>query len=638
MKSVNDIAKELDIEAYKVQSYVSSVYNICIPSCDFNSPNITNEQYNDIKEHIAEFNEGVSPISLSQLAKELFVGTLTLSRFFTKNKLSISYDDVEQSIPMRFYELAKEKFSNQKERIVNYNISFIDLIKFDIIEYWTEIFRTKFPKWENDYDRMLFPKIPLNKLEKIRILYPFIKEKIYYIRGISNNLQNVFIITSIGFYEIRKEQFIWFKTWKELTHSSFFDDDFYFFSSDDDPNHIYSNCVFDQLDKEDNAIMAKLFSDIKTYILLVDLYTTNTNEFMFKSESYQSMGDKDAAAIIYLRAKYYYEQEKDVQRALFELGKVVMPDNAIKDNLYLDIFAIRADLYESIGKIKESRNNRILAFSRNNYESKVALDKVDKEYVQVLSELPQKDNSAIIFVDDLSYCIDENNNQIVDSISIFDIHNIPPQFRFKPNHPIKNRLYIRQGINDFFYVPYVMPENSFIERIKEFCYLLICLGATQINVKSIAGKKVSEFSTKELNVDGSASAKFNKGNVSQDIKNEKESIQNEKVEWEYTITARSRKEPYIPEDLFWYRTDWERLYNERMIGTLESYERLKNTMTTSFTTTDLLNIHADMEIILFKAEATMNKKIKRDYKEEVISEWVINYKFEPLSISPYKID
>lgn len=630
MKTINEIAKELNIGAENIQIYMSSFYKEHIPSCDFSALIINDEKYNDIKEHIFKFlNERIPQVSLLRLSEELSIGTLSLSNFFFKVGFEISYSDYARLIPSKFYELAKERFSTQEENIDE--ACYIDHVNFDIIRYWAEIFQSKYSTWVNGYDRMIFPSI--HKQNIIRESYPFIKGEIYYIRGISNNLKNAVILTSEGYYEIRDKCLIWQSQWTKLSVVTFIDDK-YIFKTDEDTNNVFSYDIFDGLTDHDHAQISNEFNKIIKYIYLLTLYKNSVETFIAETHNYLSFGDKDDAAIKYLRGKYYYEQ-KDVQRALFELRRINMPDQATQDDLYLTIFTLRADLNESIGNIKECRNDRILAFSKNNYESKLALDKVDKEYTQILSRLPERDHLAIMFVDDLSYCVDENTNRIIDSISVFNIHNIPVFFKFKPGHPVKNKLYIRQGNNDFFYVPYIIPEDSFIERTKEFCHLLLCLGATEINVKSIRGKRVHELSAEELSVDGSASVKLSKIKGKYENNKDQKSIQEETTEWEYRIVASPLKEPHIPNNLFWYHTDtnWQRLYKERMDGTTESYERLRNTMTTSFTASDLLDIQTDVETILYKVEAAMNKKIKREYQQEEVSEWLISFKFKPLNVT-----
>ncbi len=580
--------------------------------------------------------------TLGTLVKELNIGSLTLSRYLKNNNIEISWDKFDDRILIanRLYELLTAEYADEKEKLIVAYTKYPDFPFFNIVKYWAEKFYKQYKDWTNLYDRIIFPHIPRNIFQKIKNMYPFIEGEICYIRGVSNDLRDTAIITTVGFYEIKKGYLVWRKNWQDIDSIVFLDSNFHFKTQDKDPNKIFSYNLFDSLEVEDDAQIADSFNIIIKYLSLLKYYQTDFEKFLLESENYEGLGDKDKAAILYLRAKCYFEQETNAEKALFELEKIVLPAEANKDDLYLSIFALRAELYETLGKIKEARNDRILSLSKNRIESKRALEKIDNEYIQILPNLRERDNSAIIFVDNFSYCIDEVNNRIVDSVSVFDIKNIPAVFKFKPNHPIKNTLYVRQSDSDFLYVPYIIPEDSFIERAKELCHLLICLGATEINVKSIKGKKISNISLDQLNVEGSAEVKLSKGSVQFEHGKEEQAISENKTEWQYTIIAEPQKEPYVPEDLFWYYTDinWQRLYQQRMNGVLQSRETLKSSVSTNFTSDELQNIQVDINTILYKANASLNKKTKKEHQETEESEWVLDFKFEPLNKLTAQID
>lgn len=643
MKSINEIAKELNIGAEKVQDYLSSVHKVHVTSSQFDVLNIDNEMYSDIKNNINELT-----YSLFELSKIFSVGCLTLSRFLNDKGFNISFYDFYKSkpydflmpIPYDFYKLVINKFSNSEEELKNDDIPKIDFLNFDIIRYWAEEFYKQNESKTNSYDRIIFPNIPQSIYQKIKKMYPFIEEEIFYIRGVSNGLKEATIITSSGFYEIVRKCLVWRKNWQNIDEIIYFDSNYYFKTLDEDPHKIFSYNFFDWLGDESNAQVAHSFNIIIEYLSLLKCYQTDLEKFMFESENYESLGDKDKAAILYLRSKYYFEQKTNAKKALFELDKIVIPTEANKDKLYLNIFALRAELYETLGKVKESRNDRILSFSKNSIESKRALEKIDNKYIETLPNLRQRDNSAIIFVDDLSYCIDEVNNRIVDSISVFDIKNIPTLFKFKPNHPVKNTLYVRQSDSEFFYIPHIIPEDSFIERAKELCHLLICLGAKEIKIKSIKGKKISNFSLDQLNIEGSGGVKLSKVSGQLEHGKEEQTISEDKTEWQYTIIAEPQKEPYIPDDLFWYHTDinWQRLYQQRMNGVLQSCETLKSSVSTNLTSDELQNIQVDVNTILYKANVSQNKKHKEKHQETEEFEWVLDFRFEPLNKLTFQID
>lgn len=241
----------------------------------------------------------------------------------------------------------------------------------------------------------------------------------------------------------------------------------------------------------------------------------------------------------------------------------------------------------------------------------------------------------LIFVgrddDHIAGCYDPSNN-----INwVFTLDYIPSDIKFPIGHPQANTLYIAHPVNKELYIPFEGASyNFFIDKVHELCYLLQCLGATEISFKSIKGREATLEENTNWNIGGEVGTKkYGKvgGQYGQGMGSS--SYQSKHSEMGLIMTANPKEQPFCPNDLKWLDTEtqWKKLIDRRLNGNLLTYEqRISTKSVSNISNNQRVEIKGAYENFMVCVNANYDRQTDTTLKETEETEWQICAKFKPL--------
>lgn len=246
--------------------------------------------------------------------------------------------------------------------------------------------------------------------------------------------------------------------------------------------------------------------------------------------------------------------------------------------------------------------------------------------------IPFSDRQFVIFA--------KNKNQvgglydISDNIKwVFTLDRYPKDISFEgylePNvlymaHPVRTGLYLQfEGAED----------KLFMDKIREFCYLVQCLGATEVSFKSIRGKQITSSSNIDSSIHGEMSSFIAKGDGTVTAQNGS----NVQFEGNQSVGLNQRfspqKYPYCPDDLAWLNTDstWQMLVKQRLEGNMLNYHyRISSSETCQMSNSRFDDVKGSFEYMMLSANANYNSKTDTTFSKHEESEWEITVTFKPI--------
>ena len=217
---------------------------------------------------------------------------------------------------------------------------------------------------------------------------------------------------------------------------------------------------------------------------------------------------------------------------------------------------------------------------------------------------------------------------------VFTLNHIPSDIQFE-GIPQANTLYLAHPVRQNLYLPYEGAEEKlFMDKVREFCYLVQCLGATEVVFHSNKGMKVSETFNSTQNINGGFSNLFvdMKGGYSQT--NSGKSNYSQKVGVDMVQTFAPSKYPYQPDDLVWLATDssWKQLIKQRLEGGMLSYTyKIRSTDVSQVSNNQIMDIKASFSFMLQNANANYNVQNDTTFSKREETEWSIQVTFKPLN-------
>ena len=241
-----------------------------------------------------------------------------------------------------------------------------------------------------------------------------------------------------------------------------------------------------------------------------------------------------------------------------------------------------------------------------------------------------KDRRLVMFIQDTQI-----GGCITDGIKTFRISNIPSDFVFPITMPVVNQLYIGHKYNPRVYVPFEEAEDYFFhDKVNELCRLLDCLGAKQIIIKSIKGKKVGEINGEKSSE--RAHGEYGKfGNLDVDHNSQsktKEENENHLSQERVLTFGKPNRWPYVPTNLHWYdnENDWQNIAQQRISGNggvLSYKDKISTSKTRFYSSSELDSINASVQVLLAKANGNMSKEAEREFRENIETVWEISVDF-----------
>ena len=339
------------------------------------------------------------------------------------------------------------------------------------------------------------------------------------------------------------------------------------------------------------------------------------------------------AFICYDRAIKSNDNENLLQEALIEIEKTI--DHCKDHKECWELHKYKGHILELMGKTTNSRNAYMKSLAEapeeQKYELQNRITKLEETNTDLwdnyVLKVPYKERKYIMLVEDSKI-----KNCAVSGITIFNSSNVPNCINFYDNMPLNNELYIGHPYNPSVYIPYNQAEDIlFQDKIQEFCYILQQLGAEEITITSLKGRKVNEINNKKEELEVAANAgRF--GNASLNIDSSTSNLMDRTSHEQYDVkyVYDPINMPEMPSETIWYQNQpkWQRLVQSRIDGnTLEYTECISSKLTFFTSSSEKEDIKAKLKVLMANIEGRSYEEEEKQLREETETIWRVSVKF-----------
>lgn len=339
------------------------------------------------------------------------------------------------------------------------------------------------------------------------------------------------------------------------------------------------------------------------------------------------------AFIHYDRAIKSNDNENLLQEALTEIEKTI--DHCKNHKECWELHKYKGHILELMGKTTNSRNAYMKSLAEapeeQKYELQNRITKLEKANTDLWNnyvlKVPYKERKYIMLVEDSKI-----KNCAVSGITIFKSSNVPDCINFYDNMPLNNELYVGHPYNPSVYIPYNQAEDIlFQDKIQEFCYILQQLGAEEITITSLKGRKINETNNKKEELEVAANAgRF--GNVSLNIDSSTSNLMDRTSHEQYDVkyVYDPIDMPKVPSETIWYQNQpkWQRLAQSRIDGnTLEYTECISSKLTFFTSSSEKEDIKAKLKVLMANIEGRSYEEEEKQLREETETIWRVSVKF-----------
>ena len=337
------------------------------------------------------------------------------------------------------------------------------------------------------------------------------------------------------------------------------------------------------------------------------------------------------------RALIYYYKTGKTSKNIEELQKVLsLIEIALEENKECwKLHKYKGQILELMEKIIASRNAYMESLVKAPKDQKYELQKKITELEEANTDLwdnyvlkvPYKERKYIMLVEDSKI-----KNCAVSGITIFNSSNVPNCINFYENMPLNNELYVGHPYNPSVYIPYNQAEDIlFQDKIQEFCYILQQLGAEEITITSLKGRKVNEINNKKEELEVAANAgRF--GNASLNIDSSTSNLMDRTSHEQYDVkyVYDPIDMPKVPSETIWYQNQskWQSIALSRIEGnTLECNECISSKSISFTTSSEKEDIKAKLKVLMANIEGRIYEEEEKQLREETETIWRVSVKF-----------
>ena len=339
------------------------------------------------------------------------------------------------------------------------------------------------------------------------------------------------------------------------------------------------------------------------------------------------------AFIYYDKAIKSNDNKNLLQEALTEIEKTI--DYCKDHEECWKLHKYKGHLLELMGKITDSRNAYMKSLAEAPEEQKYELQNRTTKLEEANADLwdnyilrvPYKERKYIMLVEDSKI-----KNCAVSGITIFNSSNVPNCINFYDNMPLNNELYVGHPYNPSVYIPYNQAEDIlFQDKIQEFCYILQQLGAEEITITSLKGRKINETNNKKEEVEVAANAgRF--GNASLNIDSSTSNLMDRTSHEQYDVkyVYDPIDMPKVPSETIWYQNQpkWQRIVQSRIDGnTLEWTECISSKLKFFTSSSEKEDIKAKLKVLMANIEGRSYEEEEKQLREETETIWRVSVKF-----------
>lgn len=339
------------------------------------------------------------------------------------------------------------------------------------------------------------------------------------------------------------------------------------------------------------------------------------------------------AFIYYDRAIKSNDNENLLQEALTEIKKTI--DHCKDHEECWKLHKYKGHILERMGKITDSWNAYMKSLAEapeeQKYELQNRITKLEEANTDLwdnyVLKVPYKERKYIMLVEDSKI-----KNCAVSGITIFNSSNVPNCINFYDNMPLNNELYVGHPYNPSVYIPYNQAEDIlFQDKIQELCYILQQLGAEEITITSLKGRKINETNNKKEELEVAANAgRFGNAslNIDSSTSNLMDSTSHEQYDVKYVYDPIDM--PEMPSETIWYQNQpkWQRLVQSRIDGnTLEYTECISSKLTFFTSSSEKEDIKAKLKVLMANIEGRIYEEEEKQLREETETIWRVSVKF-----------
>lgn len=203
-----------------------------------------------------------------------------------------------------------------------------------------------------------------------------------------------------------------------------------------------------------------------------------------------------------------------------------------------------------------------------------------------------------------------------------------PNLVLPVGHPIPYEVYVGHPLDKNVYFPISSYQVELLkDKIHEFCYLVQCLGATELTIEAYN----AAYSSKETNNRTDANAElgsFAKANYHNERKSKlyEEICNSMSVHQQFT----HNKEPFVPEGLMWFQHEvsWQRMASQRLVGGLTFHEeRMETKKVQMLESRELTQVKAQVKALFVKADFTYDSEEDSKFEQHENDTLSIKVKF-----------
>lgn len=339
------------------------------------------------------------------------------------------------------------------------------------------------------------------------------------------------------------------------------------------------------------------------------------------------------AFICYDRAIKSNDNKNLLQEALIEIEKNI--DHCKDHKECWELHKYKGHILELMGKTTNSRKAYMKSLAEapeeQKYELQNRITKLEETNTDLwdnyVLKVPYKERKYIMLVEDSKI-----KNCAVSGITIFNSSNVPNCINFYDNMPLNNELYVGHPYNPSVYIPYNQAEDIlFQDKIQEFCYILQQLGAEEITITSLKGRKINETNNKKEELEVAANAgRF--GNASLNIDSSTSNLMDRTSHEQYDVkyVYDPINMPEMPSETIWYQNQpkWQRLVQSRIDGnTLEYTECISSKLTFFTSSSEKEDIKAKLKVLMANIEGRIYEEEEKQLREETETIWRVSVKF-----------
>lgn len=216
---------------------------------------------------------------------------------------------------------------------------------------------------------------------------------------------------------------------------------------------------------------------------------------------------------------------------------------------------------------------------------------------------------------------------------IFTLDQLPSDMVFPLGRP-KPGLYMAHPVlTDHYYPMEIAEEKLFMEKVIEFCWLVQCLGATEVSFHSDKGLSVSQGMESSRTIKADVGVK--KAGVGGEYGNTQSSDEDNVIGQKVELIQRfaPQHQAYCPSNLVWLDSDpqWKMLVKQRLEGGIMEYNyKISSSETCQMSSNETNAVKANFEYMMVKVNGSYDSSTDRTFSNSEETEWSIHVEFASL--------